>query len=218
MSTIIEHEILHGHLCCGIGAGARGFNHGQARVGNHVAKFRCIGGIDNDASALRDFARLAGVAGTHLDLFSEDQYRAFHGCAPPPGWHEAIPDDVRSAFGFEHPHIVFISAPCKGFSGLLPEKASRSAKYQALNGLTLRGIWLTLEAYKDDPVELFIFENVPRIATRGRHSASAQEIAGVMGRTLLLAWSGQTFMLSSEPVWVRPIALALAVDQSGAVV
>jgi site-specific DNA-cytosine methylase len=44
-----------------------------------------------------------------------------------------------------------------------------SPKYQALNQLTLRGIWLALEAFKDDPVEVVLFENVPRIATRGRH-------------------------------------------------
>ena len=28
---------------------------------------------------------------------------------------------------------------------------------------------------------------------------------------LLLAWSGETFSLDSEPIWVRPVALALAV-------
>src|SRR3546814_2722157 len=66
------------------------------------------------------------------------------------------------------PHIVFLSAPCKGFSGLLSQKASESAKYQALNGLTLRGVWLMLEAFKDDLPELIVFENVPRIMNRGR--------------------------------------------------
>jgi site-specific DNA-cytosine methylase len=71
--------------------------------------------------------------------------------------------------GGERPHIVFLSAPCKGFSGLLSEKRSNGEKYQALNRLTLRGMWLMLEAWSDDPPELIIFENVPRIATRGRH-------------------------------------------------
>jgi hypothetical protein len=41
---------------------------------------------------------------------------------------------------------------------------------------------------------------------------AAQAIAEVMGTTLLLAWAGETFMLSSQPIWVRPIAVALAVD------
>jgi hypothetical protein len=44
--------------------------------------------------------------------------------------------------------------------------------------------------------------------------AAAAAIASVMGRTLLLAWSGQTFMLSSEPIWVQPIAVALSVAPS----
>ena len=36
-----------------------------------------------------------------------------------------------------------------------------------------------------------------------------------MGRTLLLAWSGEGFMLSSLPIWVRPTAVAVSVKQSG---
>ncbi len=34
-----------------------------------------------------------------------------------------------------------------------------------------------------------------------------------MGRTLLLAWSGESFMLSAVPIWVRPLAIGLAVQQ-----
>ena len=162
-------EIRHAHLFCGLGGGAKGFNNGRARYGNIEAKFRCLGGVDVDKAALADFSKLSGVPGTYLDMFDRDQYIAFHGQEPPKDWHEAIPDDLRRAFGYEHPHIGFLSPPCKGLSGLLSESKSRSAKYQALNRLTLRGIWLFLEAYQDDPVELIILENVPRIATRGRH-------------------------------------------------
>lgn len=157
-----------GHICCGIGGGAGGFNRGQARVGNMEAKFVCLGGIDVDPACVADFGQIAGVKGTRLDLMTRNQYIAFHGNEPPRGWREAVPNDVRRSFKNEHPHILFMSMPCKGFSGLLSEKISRSAKYQALNGLTLRGLWLALEAYQDDPVELILFENVPRIATRGR--------------------------------------------------
>jgi site-specific DNA-cytosine methylase len=164
----IEKEILHGHIFCGIGGGAIGFNKGSARVGNVRAKFTCVGGIDVDAAACRDFKRHVGADATCLDLFSREQYEAFHGKAPPADWKEATPWDVVKAFGGRRPNIVFLSAPCKGFSGLLSEKASASQKYQALNGLTLRGVRLLLEAFKDDPVELIIFENVPRIMTRGR--------------------------------------------------
>lgn len=164
-----EVEIRHFHLFAGLGGGAKGFNRAQPRVGNLQARFRCIGGIDVDPAAMRDFQRLAGVPGTVLDLFDRDQYRAFHGCLPPADWREATVADIHRAAGHERPHIVFLSAPCKGFSGLLSESRSRTDKYQALNRLTLRGIWLMLEAWKDDLPELIVFENVPRIATRGRH-------------------------------------------------
>jgi hypothetical protein len=42
--------------------------------------------------------------------------------------------------------------------------------------------------------------------------AAAKAIAEVMGTTLLLARTGQTFTLSSQPIWVRPLARAISVD------
>lgn len=164
-----EIEILHGHICCGLAGGAKGFNAAEPRVGNLKAKFRCLGGIDVDPAAIRDFNKLAGVPGTVMDLFDRQQYIDFHGHQPPAEWREAMPSDIVRSMGGERPHIFFISAPCKGLSGLMSEAKSGTAKYQALNRLTLRSIWLALEAYADDPVELFVFENVPRIASRGRH-------------------------------------------------
>ncbi|GAB7544044.1 hypothetical protein CS8_037160 [Cupriavidus sp. 8B] len=64
---------------------------------------------------------------------------------------------------------MFISSPCKGAPGLLSEALSRTPKYQALNELTLRCVWLICKAWKDKPVKLIVFENVPRLATRGPH-------------------------------------------------
>lgn len=162
-------EIRHFHLFCGLGAGARGFNRAQARVGNLQGVFRCLGGIDVDPVAIQNFGRLTGTPGTVIDLFDREQFTAFHGREPGQDWAEASPADIRRAAGNERPHIVFLSAPCKGFSGLLSESKSKTGKYQALNRLTLRGVWLMLEAWADDPPELVIFENVPRLATRGRH-------------------------------------------------
>lgn len=162
-------EFTHFHLFCGLAGGARGFNQGHARVGSMEATFRCIGGVDVDPAAIRDFGRLSGVPGTVLDMFSRQQYVSFWGHEPPVDWREATAIDIRRAAGNESPNIVFLSGPCKGFSGLLPEAKSASPKYQALNGLTLRGVWLMLEAFKDELPELVIFENVPRIANRGRH-------------------------------------------------
>ncbi|ENU4132132.1 TPA: DNA cytosine methyltransferase [Pseudomonas aeruginosa] len=166
---MIKRTLYHFHFCCGLGGGAAGFNRARPRVGNVEAKWVCLGGIDVDPAGLRDFERLAGVPGTLLDLFTRDQYVRFHGKEPPAGWREATPEDVRRAAQGKRPDAVFISSPCKGASGLLSEKMSLTPKYQALNELTLRCIWLMGEAWADDPVPLIVFENVPRLASRGRH-------------------------------------------------
>jgi len=47
--------------------------------------------------------------------------------------------------------------------------------------------------------------------------AAAKAIASEMGRTLLLAWSGETFLLNDTPVWVRQLAVGLSVAQLDAV-
>lgn len=161
-------EFTHFHLFCGLGGAAKGFNRANSRVKSMSASWRCIGGIDVDPAGVRDFERAAGVPGTVCDLFDREQYLAFHGKEPPSDWREATPEDIRRAAGYETPDCCVLSAPCKGFSGLLSETKSKTDKYQALNRLTLRGIWLMLEAWADYPPSLIAFENVPRIATRGR--------------------------------------------------
>lgn len=166
---MIKRTLYHFHFCCGLGGGAKGFNRSRPRVGNVEAQWECLGGIDVDPAGLRDFERLSGVPGTLLDLFTRDQYIRFHGKEPPPGWREATPEDIRRAAGGRRPDCVFISSPCKGASGLLSEERAKTEKYQALNELTLRCVWLMGEAWADDPVPLIAFENVPRLATRGRH-------------------------------------------------
>ena len=45
---------------------------------------------------------------------------------------------------------------------------------------------------------------------------AATAIAEVMGTTLLLAWGGETFVLSATPIWVRNVALALTMPVVGA--
>lgn len=161
-------SIKHFHLFCGLGGGAAGFNDATSRVGNTTARFDCLGGIDSDPEAIADFNRQTGVSGTVMDLFDRDQYTAWHGHAPPAGWREATPADIRRAAGNERPHIVFTSSPCKGLSSLMSGAKAAHGKYQALNQLTVRGIHLTLAAWQDDPPEFILFENVPQIANRGR--------------------------------------------------
>lgn len=78
----------------------------------------------------------------------------------------------------------------------------------ALQGLVDVEETLELEGQSDSAWRERIGNAVPPPA--------AKAIAGVMGRTLLLAWSGETFRLSAEPIWVRDVAGALSVDQAGA--
>lgn len=162
-------KIKHFAICGGSGSGSAGFNDARPELGTLKGEMVCLGGIDVDAQACADFQMLTGVRQICRDMFSLGQYRAFHGRMPPPGWVEMVPQDVRDAAGGQFPDIIFTSMPCKGFSGLLSALKSTTAKYQALNELTLRGMWLSLEAFADDLPAFFIFENVPRIATRGRH-------------------------------------------------
>ncbi|WP_454261787.1 hypothetical protein [Pseudoxanthomonas mexicana] len=61
-------EIRHAHLFCGLGGGAAGFNQARPDIGTAAAEFRCIGGIDVDAAAIRDFDRIAGEIGRTLLL------------------------------------------------------------------------------------------------------------------------------------------------------
>lgn len=120
-------QIRHFHLFCGLGGGAKGFNKAPPRVGNLQSKFRCIGGVDVDPAGIRDFGRLSAVAGTVLDMFDRSQYQDFHDQDPPADWREATTADIHRTAGCERPHIVLLSAPCKGFSGLLPEGKSKTA-------------------------------------------------------------------------------------------
>jgi hypothetical protein len=43
---------------------------------------------------------------------------------------------------------------------------------------------------------------------------AATAIADTMGKTLLLAWSGESFMLSALPIWERQIGIGMSVDQA----
>lgn len=167
------------HVFCGIGACAKGFRQANPRVGNLRAKFSCLGGIDVDPNAVKDFKKFTGVDGTVLDLFSLQQYRDWHGKNPPPNWREATVADIRNAARGQYPDVLTITAPCKGFSGLLSEALSKSVKYQSLNQLTLRGFLLCLEAFKENPPGLILFENVPRIAT-GRGRRFLDQINGLL--------------------------------------
>ncbi|NPV30748.1 MAG: DNA cytosine methyltransferase [Firmicutes bacterium] len=164
---IREFTVLH--LFSGIGGAALGFQQATGEYKGMVGKFRTLAGIDVDPEACEDFRNLTGAPAVQMDLFSREDYRAFHEQEPPNDWREATPGDLLGATGGEHPDVVFLSPPCKGFSGLLPAKKAASEKYQALNSLVVRGLRLVLLAFWDDLPAVILLENVPRITTRGSH-------------------------------------------------
>lgn len=124
---------------CGLGGGALGFQR---------AGFESVGAFDNDPAAVADFELLTGEKATVADLMTLQPHEMAALCSG-------------------RPDVVFTSPPCKGFSGCLPTAVSKTDKYQGLNSLAQRGMWLALEAWEKPPA-LIILENVPRIMSRGR--------------------------------------------------
>jgi len=114
-----------------------------------------------------------------------------------------------------------------------PSQGGRSALPAAQDRLvacirSMDGTWhrpfttLELAAIQNlvDPEEQLVLDGRSDASWRERLGnavppAAAQVIADTMGKTLLLAWSGESFMLSAVPIWVRPIAVGLSVQQQG---
>lgn len=173
-------EIPTLHLFCGIGGGSLGFQQAGHEYRGIAGRFRNLAGIDCDPNCCRDYERITGSKAVQMDLFDRVQYIAFWGKVPAPDWQEAMPQDIVNACGGEYPEVVFLSPPCKGFSGLLPEKSAKSEKYQALNRLVVRSMFLTMEAFRDSPPAVVLIENVPRITTRGEHLL--REVQSLLGQ------------------------------------
>lgn len=127
-------------LACGMGG---------ASVGFHDAGYECVGAFDLDPEACADHECLTGFPAHIADLA------------------EIQPHELRARCS-GRPDVVITSPPCKGFSGCLPAKMSRTEKYRQLNSLAERTIWLVLEAWPESPPPLILMENVPRILSRGR--------------------------------------------------
>nr|WP_246309271.1 DNA cytosine methyltransferase [Paenibacillus frigoriresistens] len=165
-------EYTAAYLFGGIGGGALGFEGARAEYMGKIAKFQNICSIDADPVVCKNYEKITnGGKSIQMDLFDRQQYTDFFGKEPAADWHEATPWDIWQAFGEQVPDVIFTSPPCKGFSGLLPEKSASTKKYQALNLLTIRGIDISLAACRDYGGELpalFLLENVPRIMSRGK--------------------------------------------------
>lgn len=156
----------------GIGGESVGLLRSQVEYEGKLYRFKLLCSIDYDSVACQNHDIITGSQSSRvMDLFTREQYIAWNGHEPPPEWAEVTPWDMWMAFGEEVPFFLFTSPPCKGLSGLLPEKSAKTDKYQALNELTVRGIELALQAclqYGDGLPAIIQLENVPRIQTRGK--------------------------------------------------
>jgi site-specific DNA-cytosine methylase len=127
---------------------ARGVVAAKARLGNDEADFENVGGIDIDGAACADFGMLTGKRALQADL------------------HELTPADLLAYAGPRVPDAVISSPPCKGFSQLISKKKALEPKYQRLNELVYRCIFLSCETWSRPP-PLIALENVPGIQGRG---------------------------------------------------
>lgn len=156
----------------GIGGATAGAMRSQMEYGGKVYRFKVLCSIDSDPVACRNHDLITGEkTSVCMDLFTRWQYKAWHGEEPPPEWKEVSLWDIWLAFQKQVPYFLFLSPPCKGFSGLLPTAKAKSEKYQALNFLTLHGLELALRAcleYGGSVPAVIQMENVPRMKTRGK--------------------------------------------------
>lgn len=146
-----EHEFTYGSLACGLGFGSRGVSKAIARLGSDTARFVNKGGVDYDPDACKDFRKLTGAPALQADL------------------HKLQPRELREFMGPRRPDMIITSTPCKGLSRLLGREAAEQEKYQELNSLLFKSIFLAVESWPEDPVPTFVLENVPGITSRGAH-------------------------------------------------
>jgi site-specific DNA-cytosine methylase len=144
-----HHKFTIGHMYCGIGGNAIGAAAAEARWKNHAATFETVGGIDFDELACVDFQDLAQAPALCADM------------------HKVTPAMLRKAWGRRAPDFVMSSPPCKGYSGLLSAEKAKDPKYERMNELLERSLFLLCSTWKEPPAVIF-FENVPRIASRGK--------------------------------------------------
>lgn len=188
-------------LFCGIGAGALGFLDAQVTLKGVTGRFRSVGGIDLDAVACKSFERLTKSPALCADLAT------------------MTGAELRAFAGDQAPDVVFMSPPCKGFSGLMSPKKAATKKYQDMNRLAVAGVELILDAWGDDGPGLLLLENVPRIATRGesllkairaplrKHRYVTHEGTHNCGKVGRLAQSRERFLMVARHAVKVPVFL-----------
>jgi site-specific DNA-cytosine methylase len=133
-------------LFCGLGGKTLGFLRARGAAGS---RFHSVGAIDESELACRNFKLLTGEVATALDI--------------------GLMEGPDLAEFCSRPDVVIMSPPCKGWSGCLPASMAKLEKYQRLNRLALHSLKIVLDAW-DTPPALILFENVPRILSRGKQA------------------------------------------------
>lgn len=133
----------------GIGGGAHGALAAEIKTQGYRVKFRSLGGFDFNLDACTDFEMLTDSRGYCLAM-------------------EAMTVDVIRSIWPVGPDLVLMSPPCKSFSSLTSDSQAATPKYVAMSNLAVLWLRRSLEAWKDHLPGLILFENVPRIASRGR--------------------------------------------------
>lgn len=170
------------HFCGGIGGCSLGMQQSELEYRGITGRFRTLFSLDVDPGACEAYRKITGSKAVCDDMFDREQYILFHGREPEEDWQEVTAEDLREWAGGEYPDVIFISAPCKGFSRLLPNAAAQKPKYKALNKLALRAMTMAMDAWGDNPPAVILFENVPGIETRGAEMlAQVKTILGMYG-------------------------------------
>lgn len=138
------------------------------------ARFESAFAIDSWGVALTTCHRMTGCAVQLGDLFDAEDYAIFHGHPPPEGWSPLTPAGLRVICP-DAPDVISGSPPCKGFTQLLPSKQAEKPKYEALNRLVVRWLWLCMEAWPQRRPALILMENVPNIVDPKRRKAKRGE-------------------------------------------
>lgn len=188
---------------CGCGGMVHGYESARAEMLGTRARFKTIFAVDVWPVAAESCERMTGVKVHVADLFTADQYVGFHGerpcwcgsrqrldachACPPPDWTEMQPSDLRRLCP-GGVRVLKGSPPCKSFSRLLGGDRALTPRYQALNQLVVRWLWLWLEAFPETPPDLILMENVPDIADPRRRKRRRGETVVEQVEAMLQAY------------------------------
>ncbi|MHB9144690.1 MAG: DNA cytosine methyltransferase [Symbiobacteriia bacterium] len=108
----MNHDVSILHLFSGLGGAALGFQQAVEEHKGVTGRFTTLAGIDVDPAACEDFEALTGAPCHRMDLFTREDYRAFHGREPGLEWHEVEPADLVAVTHGVTPDVIFTSPPC----------------------------------------------------------------------------------------------------------